>query len=25
LKDIDGVNSMSEGEDPQRSVVINPA
>jgi len=25
LKDIDGVDSMSEGEDPQRSVVINPA
>jgi spoIIIJ-associated protein len=24
LKDIDGVDSMSEGEDPQRSVVINP-
>ena len=25
LKDIDGVDSRSEGEDPQRSVVINPA
>ena len=25
LKDIDGVDSVSEGEDPQRSVVINPA
>lgn len=24
LKDVDGVDSMSEGEDPQRSVVINP-
>ena len=25
LKDIEGVDSKSEGEDPQRSVVINPA